>query len=140
MLRFLRTRYLLANSTFTKWVLPSPSRLDHGTEYEPTRHTKTEEDDGTPSASTTWCKDGGYLGVYAGFDPTAPSLHLGNLAILMTLARLSMNNNYTTSVGNEECEHNSEEENDERIPRFQPYIVVSITNLVWVSTVCELCC
>ena len=27
---------------------------------------------------------------YAGFDPTAPSLHLGNFVIIMTMLRLTM--------------------------------------------------
>jgi tyrosyl-tRNA synthetase len=32
--------------------------------------------------------DAGPVTVYAGFDPTAPSLHIGNLALLLTLRRL----------------------------------------------------
>jgi tyrosyl-tRNA synthetase len=32
--------------------------------------------------------NGGQVTVYAGFDPTAPGLHIGNLALLLTLRRL----------------------------------------------------
>eukprot|EP01138_Halocafeteria_seosinensis_P004197 gb/GECG01004292.1/.p1 GENE.gb/GECG01004292.1/~~gb/GECG01004292.1/.p1 ORF type:complete len:534 (+),score=47.45 gb/GECG01004292.1/:1-1602(+) len=130
MLRFLQRRGLVADASFTKW--PLPFHLDTAIHRSPVysddhNSTQAVHSDAVPGTERT-------LGAYAGFDPTAPSLHLGNLAVLMTLARLSMRNDAHSSMQGRntfprgqdgECTPaDGGDHGDQVIPRFRPYIVV----------------